>query len=175
MKNTITILLMLIMTLVKSQNYPQPNTNDLDSNLNKFVGKWIWQNGNNNFTLILKKENALMPFPENYHSDIIIGFHKFTNNGLIIEDFSMFNATNFADKKWSIFAITDYMNKNLLSGSISHKSKNKSVEFEIEYIDATHIKVISLKNSPGLKVSVPGQPPFDWSITLPQNIILTKQ
>jgi hypothetical protein len=64
---------------------------------------------------------------------------------------------------------------NILHGGIYHKSKNKFVEFEIEYIDSTHIKLLSLKNKPGTKVTIQGQPPFDWSISLPQNIILTKQ
>jgi|GEM_PF-5218661 len=44
---------------------------------------------NNSLKLILKKENALMPFPENYFSDIMIGFHKFISNGSVIEIFPL--------------------------------------------------------------------------------------
>ena len=173
--NIIWLLFIIMINITKAQNYPQPNTSKTDANLNKFVGTWIWQNGNNSFTLILKKENALMPFPENYHEEHIIGFHKYVNNGVVIENFLTVSNTNFSDKKWTIFSSIDNSNSNILSGSIFHATKDKSVQFEIEYIDATHIKLLSLKNRPGLKVSAPGQPPFDWSITLPQNIILTKQ
>lgn len=163
------------MVIVKSQNYPQPNSNYIDPHLDKFAGTWLWQNGNNSLKLILQKENTLMPFPENYHSDVIIGFHKFINNGSTVEDFFPFTNTNFSNKKWSILAGVDKNNKNLLNGFIYHNSKNKSVEFVIEYIDSTHIKLMSLKNSPGTKVTIQGQPAFNWSISLPQNIILTKQ
>ncbi|WP_407404806.1 DUF6705 family protein, partial [Chryseobacterium sp.] len=62
---------------------------------------------------------------------------------------------------------------NILHGYLQHISKNKSVEFEIEYIDSNHIKLLSLKNKPGTKVTIQGQPVFDWSISFPQNIILT--
>jgi hypothetical protein len=175
MKNIISILFILIMTLAKSQNYPQPNTNHTDPHLDKFVGTWQWQNGNSSLKLILKKENALMPFPENYFSDVMIGFHKFISNGSVIEDFSTFNTTNFSNKKWSIFAGTDSNNSNLLTGGIEHASKNKNVNFKIEYLSPTQIKLVNLKNTSGTKITIQGQPAFDWSISLPQNIILTKQ
>ncbi|MNW09727.1 hypothetical protein D3C71_2067970 [compost metagenome] len=60
-------------------------------------------------------------------------------------------------------------------GGITHTSKDKSIKFEIEYIDSTHIKLVELKDYPGLKVNAPGKPSYDWSISLPENIILTKQ
>lgn len=153
----------------------QPRDNILYPNADKFMGTWKWQNGNNSLKLTFKKENILLPFPDNVHADWVIGFHKFVNNGSTIEDSSMFSSTNYVDKKNTIVAGSKNGFPNILHGYIQHKSKNKSVEFEIEFIDATHIKLVSLKNRPGLKVSAPGQPPFDWSIALPQNIILNKQ
>jgi hypothetical protein len=65
---------------------------------------------------------------------------------------------------------------NKIGGGITHISKkNKNIRYEIEYIDATHIKLVSLKNTEGIKLIFPGEPPHDSSISLPQNIILTKQ
>ena len=92
-----------------------------------------------------------------------------------IEDSMMFAQTNYIDKKNTVVAGSKNGFPNILHGGIYHKSKNKFVEFEIEYIDSTHIKLLSLKNKPGTKVTIQGQSPFDWSISLPQNIILTKQ
>ncbi|WP_312171233.1 DUF6705 family protein [Chryseobacterium sp.] len=176
MKNIIYLIFALFMVNINAQNtLPQSGDNILDPNADKFMGTWKWQNGNNSLTIIMKKENVLVPFPENVHADWVIGFHKFVNNGAVIEDSTMFSNANYNDKKNSIVAGSKNGFPNILHGGIYHKSKNKFVEFEIEYIDATHIKLLSLKNRPGLKVSAPGQPPFDWSITLPQNIILTKQ
>ncbi|MFY1047272.1 DUF6705 family protein [Chryseobacterium sp. GP-SGM7] len=176
MKNIIFLIFALFMININAQNtLPQPGDNILDPNADKFMGTWKWENGNSSFTLIMHKENVLVPFPDNVHADWVIGFHKFINNGSIIEDFSMFSNTNFNDKKKSIVAKSKNGFPNILHGYMQHKSKNKSVEFEIEYIDSTHIKLLSLKNKPGTKVTIQGQPAFDWSISLPQNIILTKQ
>lgn len=33
------------------------------------VGTWQWANATNTVRIILKKENILMPFPENFHMD----------------------------------------------------------------------------------------------------------
>ncbi len=70
---------------------------------------------------------------------------------------------------------SSFDNPNILSGSIQHTTKNKSVRYEIEYIDTTHIKLVKLENYEGIRIDVPEKPPHDSSITLPQNIILTKQ
>ncbi|MFY1044987.1 DUF6705 family protein [Chryseobacterium sp. GP-SGM7] len=176
MKNIIFLIFALFMIDINAQNtLPQSGDNILDPNADKFMGTWLWQNGNNSLKLTFKKENILLPFPDNVHSDWVIGFHKFVSNGSTIEDSSMFANTNYVDKKNTVVAGSKNGFPNILHGGIYHKSKNKFVEFEIEYIDSTHIKLLSLKNKPGTKVTIQGQSPFDWSISLPQNIILTKQ
>jgi len=176
MKNIIFLIFALFMININAQNtLPQPGDNILDPYADKFMGTWKWESGNNSLTLIMKKENVLVPFPNNVHADWVIGFHKFVNNGLTIEDTTMFSNTNYNDKKNTIVAGSKDGYPNILHGGIYHKSKNKFIEFEIEYIDSTHIKILSLKNRPGTKITIQGQPPFDWSISLPQNIILTKQ
>lgn len=176
MKNVIFLIFALFMITIKAQNaLPQPGDNILDSHADKFMGTWKWQDGSNSLTLIMKKENILLPFPDNVHADWVIGFHKFVSNGSTSEDTTMYSNTNYIDKKNTIVAGSKNGFPNILNGGIYHKSKNKFVEFEIEYIDATHIKLLSLKNKPGTKVTIQGQPVFDWSISFPQNIILTKQ
>lgn len=176
MKNILFILTIVFSSIMYSQEItPKSGDNILDPYADKFLGTWVWREGNDSFKIILKKENILVPLLNNVKADWIIGFHKFVKNGTIIEDTSLYTSTNFLDKKNSIISSTDSDNRNYLTGYIIHSSKNKSVKFVIQYIDATHIKIISFKNTGGLKVTLSGQPPFDWSITLPQNIILTKQ
>jgi hypothetical protein len=176
MKNIIFLIFALFMININPQNiFPQPGDNILDPNADKFMGTWLWQNGNNSLKLTFKKENILLPFPDNVHADWVIGFHKFVKNGSTVEDTTMFSNTNFIDKKKSINAGSKNGFPNILHGYIQHTSKNKSVEFEIEYIDSIHIKILSFKNKPGTKVSIGNEPAYDWSISLPQNIILTKQ
>ena len=152
--------------------------NNLNTCQNKFVGIWKWENNGNNFTLNLKKQNiSIPPYERNVKADILYGFHKYVKNNEIIEN-SLNNSTyDYESGKFTLSAgLGVRCSNNILEGSIYHISKNnKRVHFEIEYIDATHIKLVSLSNSPGTKVNISGQPEYDWSINLPQNIILTKQ
>lgn len=146
----------------------------VDPNADKFVGTWTWGDTNNGLTLILKKENNVK-IVENTSDllDILIGFHKIYKNGQLTEDNTMFSNTNFNDKKRSIKAITEDNDPDLLVVFMPHK--NKSIMIKIRYIDSTHIKIIEVENQEGVRYIQPGQSPIDWSIDIPNNIILTKQ
>lgn len=144
--------------------------NYLNNNLDKFIGTWKYSDANQSFTIILKKENIKLPVQNNVRADALIGFHKFVNKGYIIEDTTIYSNTNYADKKGSLFDFGDENSTIYIEPNLFNKSKNKYVDVKIQYIDSNHIKIISIKNTPGLKLK-----PFDPSIIYPQNIILTKQ
>jgi len=146
--------------------------------LDKFIGVWKWENSSDELVFDLRKKNIpLPPYENNIFADGIYGYHKFSKNNQVIENSMNFSGENFNNGKFTLLAGLEYrLNPNELKGHINHISKNnKRVLFEIEYIDATHIKLVSLSNSRGTKVNISGQPAYDWSINLPQNIILTKQ
>jgi len=164
---------------VKSQdlniNY---GANNLNPCQNKFIGIWKWENNNDSFTLNLKKQNISMPpYDKNIKADILYGFHKYVKNNIVVETSIDNSSYDYESGKFTLSGgLGARCSNNILEGSIYHISKNsKKVRFEIEYIDATHIKLVSLSNPPGTKVNVSGEPAYDWSINLPQNIILTKQ
>lgn len=179
MKNIITIIIFnitLLFSMSCKAQIPNDGDNVLNNHINKFVGTWNWSLGNDSFQLILKKENVKLPFGNNIYGDKIIGFHKFINNGSIIENSTQYSSETFSyTGNSTIYGSTENNNSNILSGNITHLSKNKSIRFIIEYIDATHIKLVKLENTSGIRFKLPGKPPFDGSITIPKNIILTKQ
>ncbi|KFE97367.1 hypothetical protein IX38_20490 [Chryseobacterium luteum] len=125
--------------------------------------------------MILKKEINTQPFKNDTHTllDSLIGFHKIYKNGQIMEDSTPFNNTGFIDEKQSSVGNTDNDDTNLLVLFMSHK--NKGIRMKITYVDATHIKITEVKNQEGARFIFPGQEPTDWSIDIPQDIILTKQ
>ncbi len=154
----------------------KPGYHNSDPDAKKFAGIWEWKKGNDSFTLILsfqKIEYKRLSI-KNVTSDAIVGWHKFVRNGKIIEDSTPFKFSNYDKGKWTILSGTEEYDRNILSGTIQHKSKNKSVRFEIKYIDANHIKLIKVFNTQGVKISTPDNP-YDSSISLPQNISLTKK
>lgn len=179
MKNIITTLictLTLILAMNCKAQIPQDGDNILNNDINKFVGIWSWSSAGKSLQLVLKKENVKLPFGNNIYADRIIGFHRYIDSGSIIENSTQYSSETFSMQGNStIYGSTENGNPNKLSGGMTHKSKNKSVNFEIEYIDSTHIRLVQLKNTSGIKVRKLTDPPFDSSIGLPQNIILTKQ
>ena len=59
------ILLIILAIFAFNMNKSQtlditPNASNLNSNINKFVGTWIWTNGTESLVLIFKKENILL-------------------------------------------------------------------------------------------------------------------
>jgi len=155
-----------------------PGSKNYNPTLDKFAGIWKWENNNEELILDLRKKNIpLPPYEKNIFADGIYGYHKFSKNNQVIESSMNFSGENFTNGKFTLLGGLEYrLNPNELKGHINHISKNnKKVNFEIEYIDANHIKLVSLSNPPGTKINVTGQPAYDWSINLPQNIILTKQ
>ncbi|SNV32292.1 Uncharacterised protein [Chryseobacterium taklimakanense] len=172
MKNIITTIILFFSFSCSAQYGKEFDNGDnyLNNNLNKFVGTWKYSDANQSLTIILKKENIKLPIENDVRADAIIGFHKFVKNDNIIEDNTMYSNTNYSDKKGSIFDFGDDNNQETIEPSFYNLSKNKYVDVKIQYVDATHIKIISIKNTPGLKLK-----PFDPAIIYPQNIILTKQ
>lgn len=183
MKNNIIKAIFIFLTMISLKVMSQtlnisPGANNLNPNLDKYVGMWKWEGNNKSFTIIFKKENIILPpVSKNVKADVLYGFHKYTDGQLMVENSLSFSNNSYSEGKSSILGGLGRSGLgNVLLGSITHISKNrKNVDFIIEYLDPTHIKLVSLKNPEGVRLRLSSELAFDWSISLPQDIILTKQ
>lgn len=173
MKNIINLLLFLSMFTGINNYWAQ--THIPDPHADKFTGTWKWGDTNNGLILILKKENNTQPFKNDPTTllDSLIGFHKIYKNGEIIENSTSYSNTGFVDQKQTSIGNTDNDNSDILVLFMRHK--NKGIRIKLNYINSTQIRIIEVKNQEGVRVILPGQSPTDWSIDIPNNIILTKQ
>ncbi|MDE5429496.1 DUF6705 family protein [Elizabethkingia meningoseptica] len=147
-----------------------------DKDIDKFIGTWLWKSGDSSLLFVLKKEEKVKLVPTmNVQIDIIYGFHKYIRDGVIIEDSLPYINTAYKEKKSTLLGSSDNANPNVLTGGITHLSKDKSVKYEIQYLDNDHIKIIKIYDYEGFRVNSPGTKPYDTSISLPQNIVLVKQ
>ena len=178
MKNSIYLALLFFATTMHSQNLPlELGSNILNSDIDKFVGTWYWENNGKSLKFIFKKENVdFMPITKlDFRFDMIVGFHKFVENGIIIEDSTPYYKTFYNDKKNTVSGCTDKKDSGMLIGNIEHESKNKLVQYKILFLDKNHIKLLEVKNTQGFKVWQEGEKPYDSSISLPSDIMLTRQ
>lgn len=175
MKKLIFLILVCLLYLNCVAQFPNAGDNVKNDNVDKFIGTWLWHNGNDSLLFIFKKENVYVKGFD-IHMDVLIGFHKFVKNGVVIENSTEYINTWQNDGHSTLYGGTDrIVNLNTLTTFIEHTSKNKSVNAEIQYIDSNHIKIISIENPEGMKIRFPGEAPYDWSISIPTNIIFTRQ
>lgn len=149
-------------------------------NIDKFVGTWEGNFNGKHLKISLKKEKINLTSFANLGGyecrDILIGFHIFSENNIELENSFSFITTRAYDNKWTVVgSVYDNNEPNELKIILRHYSKKKSINVFITYLDATHIKITKTENTEGIKVNEPGKPPYDYNISIPSNIILTKQ
>lgn len=154
--------------------FPKAGDNIKDGNLDKFIGTWIWHNDSDSLILTFKKENIYMDRAD-IHMDVLIGFHKFVKNNVVIENSTEHISSWYNDGYSTLFGGTDRISINKLDVYIKHTSKNKSVNAVIQYIESNQIKIVSIVNPEGVFITSHGEAPRDFSISLPSNIVLIKQ
>ena len=151
---------------------PQPNGNITNSSLDKFIGTWVWSNGTETLTLVLKKENILLPFPENSRAESIIGFHKFEQGNTIVESSISYVNTNFSDKHYTIIGGNreGFDNPNEITCKIKNIAKNKSGDLKLVMNSSLNQLSWTLDNREGIKIGN-----YDYTFSYPKSLTLQKQ
>jgi hypothetical protein len=154
---------------IAQSTLPQSNTNVINNSLDKFVGTWVWQSGTETVKIILKRDNILMPSPENYRMDAIIGFHIYTKGTQVVESSISYANTLFIDKHSTILGSNTNGN-NILGCTIQGNTRSKLARLTLTLnTTQTQLKWV-LTNTEGIKIIGYN----DYSSTLPRSITLTK-
>lgn len=114
MKYIILIISLLSLTSCFSQIHPIYDLNrpfddtglyfkDLNSDLDKYVGTWVWEENSNRLTVVLQKSVMHNMF-DRYQEDIIVGNYKYEENGVIIID-TMTNPAPLPNLSSDVFSI----------------------------------------------------------------------
>ena len=152
---------------------PQPNGNITNSSLDKFIGTWVWSNGTETLTLVLKKENILLAFVENSRADVIIGFHKFEQGNTIVESSISYVNTNFSDGHSTIIGGNreGFDNPYEITCKIKNIAKNKSGDLKLVMNSSLNQLSWTLENSEGIRIG--GE--YDITFSYPRSLTLQKQ
>jgi hypothetical protein len=159
-------------TIAQMPTPPQPNGNIINASIDKFIGTWVWSNGTETLTLVLKKENILLPFLKNSRSDMIIGFHKFEQGNTIVESSISYVNTNYSDNHSTITGVNvvGVDNPNELICSIVNIAKNKSGDLKLVINSSLNQLTWTLKNREGIKIGN-----YDYTFSYPGSLTLQKQ
>lgn len=159
-------------TIAQMPTPPQPNGNITNSSIDKFIGTWVWSNGTETLTLVLKKENILLPFPENSRAESIIGFHKFEQGNTIVESSISYVNTNFSDGHSTIIGGNreGFENPYEITCKIKNIAKNKSGDLKLVMNSSLNQLSWTLKNSEGIRIGN-----YDITFSYPRSLTLQKQ
>ena len=156
-------------TLYQCSSYePKPE-------IDKYVGTWKWASGNDSFEIILKKEKVFDISEDDLSCiDVIIGFHKYIKNGVVVESSLQHQNTTFTQRLLSIYGSAEVPGQILWTG-IDILSNGNYVKMKLKYTDANHLFIKSIENYQGVKIIPVGTPIPSSEIIFPDNIVLTKQ
>jgi hypothetical protein len=159
-------------TIAQMPTPPQPNGNITNSSIDKFIGTWVWSNGTETLTLVLKKENILLPFPENSRAESIIGFHKFEQGNTVVESSISYVNTNFSDGHSTIIGGNreGFENPYEITCKIKNIAKNKSGDLKLVMNSSLDQLSWTLKNSEGIRIGN-----YDITFSYPRSLTLQKQ
>lgn len=165
------IFILLITALLCQSLVAKAQNDKLYSTLDKFSNTtWVWTDGTDSLKIYLKKAVIKTPRDNGPGTEGLMGFHYFKKGNTVEENSFVDRSTFFGEYKWTILLGNQLGNNgNSLEGIFRHTSKKKSISVKFT-VDATGTKAFFfVKNSPGIKIE-----PYDSSISLPNNITLTK-
>ncbi len=150
---------------------PAPGSNVTNQYIDKLEGTWRWVNGSDTLTLRLKKINTQLG---NYTEDVILGVHGYVKNGIVIEDsLNQYNNMIIEYKKSTLMIYQeDNSDTSKFIGSIQDLTKKKTNRLHLTYAPGIPPTILlQLEPAEG----VHSDPNFQYGVTLPRLIILTKQ
>lgn len=106
--------------------------------LDKFTGTWIYSNGNTFITFSLKKVSYYFR-ADNITEEILMGSHKFINNGILIEDNSSLFPQVGQAVKGSLFVYANNWNTdvNKAFGTVSNPIQHSYQTIELNFQPGT--------------------------------------
>jgi len=150
---------------------PAPGSYVYNHFLNKFEGNWMWVDGTDTLVLRMKKYNTLI---SDYHEDVLLGVHKYVKNGVVLDNsLDKFDSIAIKHKKSSIFLYQlTGSDTSDISGSITDLTKKKRNNLTLKYTPGSPPAIIwHLETAEGVFID----PNFQYGLTMPKDIILTKQ
>ncbi len=174
MKKIIFIIALLINSVASFSQPPHPaGSHIINTDLDKFVGTWLWSSSTESVKIVLQKQLVHFPAPLDYDEEVLVGWHIYVKNGTIQQS-SMPNVglqfTWEHPDRVTLFGSTQSPDQVFFTKFWDY-GKNKSGDLYFTMLPNSITQATwKLLNSRGMKVGN-----FDFAFSLPTNLTLTKQ
>ncbi|MCX6313159.1 MAG: hypothetical protein NTX08_00325 [Sphingobacteriales bacterium] len=175
MKKILIIILTLAFINTKGQ-VPPPGSHKVNTDIDEFVGTWISTSGFDTITIILQKQVFHYPPPLSWDEDMLVGWHKYVKNGIIVENDLQNVGTIFTGSysQASLFGTTLSPHKVYFT-TFRDLSLNKTCDlrFSITTKNIPHPTAIWILSNPrGARSGLRGP---SGLFTFPKNMVFIKQ
>lgn len=154
----------------------EPNTTyyykDINNDLDKFVGTWIYNNGSINFTIKFYKLNHYQSGTGDFY-DKIYSKIKFINNGVIVYDTLNEFDYNHSDISGADLFLNDVNKLGLTYRESSGIPVTSIPSVDLEYLPCTGLGCQPQLNWHNTYLKETAEEP--WPFVIPTDMILTKQ
>ena len=150
---------------------PAPGSNVTNNYINKFEFTLLFFIGNDTLILNLKKTNKSFG---DFTKDVLLGVHKYVKNGVVFDDaLNKYDSMVLYYKKSTVLLSQNQgLDTSKVLGSINDLTKKKTNNLYLQYIVGTPPTLIwHLKTAEGTFID----PNFQYGLTMPKDLILTKQ
>lgn len=159
----------------KSQNYPSAGQYLTNTTMQPFIGEWRWVDGTDTLQISLKVKKVFFDFNGGYYSDCLVGWHIFKRGQTVIEN--TYQYIDQIDKSFFIGGNKKGATLNKVKGTVKDRLKVKHGNLELVLDNSVSPNQITwkIKNSEGIKYRKSNEPAYNFSFTLPTDILLIKQ
>lgn len=173
MKKPIIIVYMLCLVNFvygQSNKFPQKGDNFKNDNIDRFQGDWVWGHNGDTVKIYLKKED-LEVAPE-IRADVLVGFHKYIQNGKVVESSYELRNTKEAKKRHTFVGSAEGRSDKI-EGIIQDLSSGRSKNVIMTYNPAEDVLNMQLSNRPEIRVNP--KEASSTSFSFPESVILKRQ
>jgi hypothetical protein len=154
--------------------YPwQPNSYNVDPNLDKFVGTWRWVQATDTFEVKMQKGAVHLGGQLNCDVEEIFGWLRYVKNGVLQQSSYQYIGSTFNSGKVQFLA-GYYNHPTKQFGSFDDWVNNNYGELYLTMLNANYTQMrFQIKSSRGIRMM--GSPPASIGFTVPKDVVLTKQ
>ncbi len=169
----IIILMMVLSIKLNAQDYPPPGGYRTNNSMTAFHGTWQWVSGTDTVKIYLTTKKVFFNISGGFYWDMLTGWHLYKKGNIIIE--SSYDSINVISARTFTGSNEGDPVRTLTDGTLKDLSKQKSGALTLTLNAAGNQLSWQLKETPGLKVRGPNDPPYQPGFTLPTSMVLIKQ
>ena len=155
-----------------AQDIPETGAYKTNTTMTGFHGNWQWVNGSDTVKLMLATKKLYYTVTGGFWWDALCGWYKYKKGNTVVVD-NYYNAGNI-EEPGMLSGGNQSDNISVVVAFLQDIPKNKYGQVTLSLNAAQDRITWKLEPTPGLKVHLPGSPPYSPGFTLPENMVLTK-